>query len=226
MKHLKSLLFIALFVGLGILAFAAMPYAPDTATASAPVAPVVEVVANETEAFLATNNWTNIAVPLIVPSAPTADQVAYYIDPAPSSIKQVAYWDEVAQSMVIRNVGAPFGVPNFPVATGDWLMVAADATAPVSFAWVGDVPAIGSRQYTTVASGFTDLMLPLDRSDLTTADALGNDIGVVTQVARWDSANQGLVIRNVNAPFGVPNYNITPGYPYLVNASAIVTWPQ
>jgi len=168
--------------------------------------------------------WTNIAIPLDA-GITTADGVASYIDGSNGSIVRVAKWDAATQSLIIRNVGSLFGTPNFSVATGDWLLVGATSSAPTSFSWVGSVPTIGSRTYSIVANGYTSLMLPLDRSDLATADALGTAIGNVTRIARWDAATQSLVIRNVGSPFGTPNFNITAGYPYLILSTQAKSWP-
>jgi len=120
-------------------------------------------------------NWTTISIPLST-SVSTADDLAAYIDSTNNSITRVARWDSATQSLVIRNVGSPFGIPNFNVNLGDWLMVAADENAPSSFSWTGDVPAQGSLQYSLVANGWTGIMLPLDQGDIATADDLGNAI--------------------------------------------------
>jgi hypothetical protein len=178
-----------------------------------------------------TIKYSAISVPLLVTGTiSTADDVAAYINSTnppttTNSIRRVARWDAASQGLVIRNVGSPFGTPNFNVAVGDFLLVGAVTNAPPTFAWGGDVPPVGFRQYNLVANGYTGIMLPLDRTDLLTADALASAIGNVTRVARWDAATQGLVIRNVRSPFGTPNFNINIGYPYLVYSTVVQQWP-
>lgn len=172
----------------------------------------------------ATLRWNNIAIPLDA-GIDTADEVAAYIDGGSSSVVRVAKWDETAQSLVIRNVGSAFGIPNFSVSVGDWLLIGVTASAPTSFAWAGSVPAPGSRTYSIVQNGYSALMLPLDRADITTADALGAAIGHVTRVARWDAESQSLIIRNVNSKFGTPDFALQIGEPYLILATESRSWP-
>jgi hypothetical protein len=174
--------------------------------------------------------WTAIAMPLDVPGVSTADQVAAYISPG-GSIRKVAYWDAASQTWAVRSVGALISTPNFAVPVGGPLLVAADDAAPARFAWVGQVPARGSVSYTLTPGGtsikWNFVALPFDQSGLTTADALANDIGGVTRVARWDAATQTWVVRNVGAAISTPNYAISPGYAYLVGAtgSTPTAWP-
>ena len=230
-KILSPLIFAALFIGFGVMALATFPgFASDDIAA---VDNGVDVVAGAAPAAApsAAINYTNISIPLVVTDTyPTADDVAGYINSTnppttTNSIQRVARWDTGSQTFVIRTVGAVFGTANFNVAVGDWLLVGADSTAPAVFTWVGDVPEIGFRSYSLVANGYTGLMLPLDRSDLTTADDLGNDIGDITRVARWDAASQTFVVRTVGAVFGTANFDIEIGYPYLVFSTVSQSWP-
>jgi hypothetical protein len=225
MKNLLSTaLFGIIFLGLAALAFLSAPRgASEVAASTAPESISANVAGSAPSALLATNKFNNIAVPLIV-SATTADDVAAYIDGTNNSIKTVARYDAATQSLVTRNVGSPFGVPNFAVNTGDWLLVSADSAAPTTFAWVGDVPAQGSVSY-SIVSGFNAIMLPLDQASITTADALAASIGNVSQVSYYNATTQSLITRNVGSPFGVPNFAVQIGYPYLVNSTATTTWP-
>lgn len=225
MKNLLSTaLFGVIFLGLAALAFLSAPRgASEVAASTAPETTSAVVAGSAPSALLATNKFTNIAIPLIV-SATTADAVATYIDGTNNSIKQVSRYDSGTQSLVTRNVGSPFGVPNFTVNPGDWLLVSADSAAPTNFAWVGDVPAQGSIDYSVVV-GFNAIMLPLDQAALATADDLAASIGNVSQVSYYDATTQSLVTRNVGSPFGVPNFAVKIGYPYLVNSTGTTTWP-
>lgn len=233
-SSLSSLAVIVLLVALGLLTVVALPRGMEPATAAAPAAPLIEA-AQEPAAPAATEKWNNIAVPLTVAGVATADQVANYINNntnppgAANSITKVAKWDSASQSLVIRNVGSPFGQPDFAVQTGDWLFVAANANSATefTFAWVGDVPAQGYRNYAIAANGWSSLMLPLDTDTtvIQTADDLAGDMTNVTQVARWDANAQSLVIRNVGSPFGQPDFAVQIGYPYLVYATSASTWP-
>ncbi|MEZ4512308.1 MAG: hypothetical protein R3C62_10555 [Chloroflexota bacterium] len=223
MKNLlSSTLFVVLLAAFGFVAYAAFPGGAEITAGSAP-ATDMGFAQSAPAAPAATINWSNIAIPLDA-GITTADAVANYIANN-GSIQRVAKWDSATQSLIVRNVGAGFGTPNFSVAVGDWLLVGANSSAPSSFAWVGDVPSAGSRDYDLVANGWTSLMLPLDQGSITTADALGTTIGNVTRVARWDANSQAFVIRNVGAGFGTPNFSIQIGYPYLVYSTAATNWP-
>jgi hypothetical protein len=131
----------------------------------------------------------------------------------------------------VRSVGALIGTPNFAVPVGSPLLIAATDAAPARFAWIGEVPARGEVTYSLIPGGaavkWNFVALPFDQGSITTADALANDIGGVTRVARWDAATQTWVVRNVGAAIGTPNYAISPGYAYLVGAtgSAPTAWP-
>jgi hypothetical protein len=231
-RFLTTLVTFGLLIGLGVLAALARPNGdvPQLAAqAAAPLAESVALAAAPEAAPAAAQNWNAIALPLQVSGIAKADDVANYINnsanpPASGSIPKVAKWDETAQGFIIRNVGSPFGVPNFDVQTGDWLFVLANSNAVTVLSWTGNVPAPGSRSYNIVANGWSDIMMPLDRTE-TKADALAAAIGNITKVAKWDASAQGFVIRNVNSPFGVPNFDVYIGYPYWIYSTAAKTWP-
>lgn len=169
--------------------------------------------------------WSSLAVTL-QSSVTTADELAAYLDPG-GSIQKVARWDASSQTWVVRNVGAPLGTPDFPAAVGDALLIAASSGAPARAAWLGALPIPGSLHYLLQPAGWNFLMLPFDKAHLATADALAAAIGGVTKVARWDLASQTWVVRNVGAPLGTPDFEIFPGFPYLVYSSSAdaIAWP-
>lgn len=239
MKRLVSTaLAVALLLGLGALAVLArgggdilspVKAAPVALAASQPQ------TAAAPEAPQATEKWNNIAMPLGVSGVATADDVAAYINSntnppsAANSITSVARWDASGQGLVIRDVGSSFGEPNFPVQTGDWLLVSANANSATdfTFAWVGNVPAAGYRTYSIVADGWSAIMLPLnvDTTTIQTADDLAVAIGGVASVAKWDASGQGLIVRDVGSSFGEPDFAVRIGYPYLVYSTEAKNWP-
>jgi len=177
-------------------------------------------------------SWNAIGVPLNV-GAITADGVANYIDSG-GSISQVGRWDAGSQSWVFRVVGSPFPPASYAVNTGDPLLVLADDTAPLSFAWTGDVPAYGTVSFSFSQNQWHFLIVPLDQNPavISTADALATAIqaGASTsgmQVGRWDASSQSWVFRVVGSPFPPANYAVDLGYPYLVltNTSTPTQWP-
>ncbi|TSA27756.1 hypothetical protein D4R71_01660 [bacterium] len=78
---------------------------------------------------------------------------------------------------------------------------------------------------TTSTTDLNFIMVPLTRSDLTMAGALGDDIGVCDVVNKWDSATQGW-ISATKLPMGwTGDYAIDIGNPLMVNVTANTTWP-
>ncbi len=223
-RILSSIIYAGLMLALAAAAYLAFPGRADIAAQPDPIVDAGSAPAAQAQSPAAAINWTNISVPLST-SVTTADGLAAYIDPVGNSIIRVGRWDAATQSLVIRNVGSPFGQPNFNISIGQWLFIGANSSAPTTMTWVGDVPGEGSITYTLKANGWTGIMLPLDQGSITTADALGSAIGSVTRVARWDANSQSLVIRNVGSPFGQPNFAIQIGYPYFVYSTSQVNWP-
>ncbi len=252
MKKILSVVgFFALIVALGLLAGTALN-GPDGTSEAAAVSDVTSIVPGqagdgEVEAVLAPEavavsgvSWNAIALPLDTGST-TADGIAATIesfcDPAcPGAIEKVSRWDPVAQSWGTRTVGG-FFPPDFDVHPGFALLIAANDTLNVnSFAWVGDLPpqclATGCFQYgqnnlpALNASGWNFIMIPLDKSGPTSADALAADIGNVTKVSKWDAGAQSWGTRIVGG-FFPPDYLVETGYPYLVlsDGTSSTVWP-
>lgn len=224
---LSSLFFIVIFVGLGAMAFAAAPRGREAVQSEVvvqPSAPIAEIAGPE-EALATTEKWYAVALPLEADLA-NADEVAYYVDPAPSTVKKVAQWNAGLQAWQIRIVGG-FGTP-FAISVGTPLLIQLDSTSPTNVSFVGDVPAIGSINYSLIQNAWNYIMIPLDQSDefAMTADGLGNDIGGVQKVARWNAEVQAWQVRIVNG-FGSP-FDVSPGYPYLIytTESTPASWPN
>lgn len=176
--------------------------------------------------------WSLIAIPLEA-GVTTADGVAAYIDSG-GSIKRVARWNVASQTWIIRDVNSPFNPANFAVQPGDTLFVAADASAPGSFAWAGNVPAPGAISNSLVASTWNYLMIPLDQdpTSIDTADALAEAIQAGAsasgmRIGRWDLASQTYIFRNYGSPFNPPDFPVRLGYPYiaLTNSLTPSQWP-
>ncbi len=240
-RVLSTGLAIVLLIGLGTLAVLARPGGGDllAPAKAAPLGLAARAAPLDLAAPAAPQTgvkWTNIAMPLEVSGVTTADGVAAYINAntipasAAGSITRVAKWSASGQGLIIRNVGDPFE-QDWLVYTGDWLLVAADATSATefTFAWVGNVPEPGYRSYGIVANGWTGIMLPLDTDTATVqmADDLAaaiDDTGHITRVARWDKEGQGLVIRNVGDPFE-EDFAVHIGYPYLIYSTLAMNWP-
>ena len=213
----------------------------ETNLVTAPAAPVAGQEATAAEATMTTIKWNAIAVPLDL-GALTADGVKTYIesfcDPAcTGAVQKVAKWDREQQLWVVR--GTTTLPRDFTVYPGQALFVGiAGATFPTnSFAWTGGVPpkcpdssciryGVSSGLPSLNQNGWNFLMIPLDKGDILTADALKTDIGNVTKVGKWDAGEQLWVVRGTTA---LPrDYSVSIGYPYFVLGNGILTttWPN
>jgi hypothetical protein len=180
--------------------------------------------------------WTVVALPLAIDSITNAEQAANYIasgdptDPGNGSIKKIGRWQ--AGQWQLYDIGVAFGGENFAVATGDPLIVAADANAAPTFAWLGDVPEQGSISYAIPQNSWHVIMIPLDTdvdtdtNGTATANELANHIGGVTKVGRWVAGQWE--IYDVGATFaGGTDFEVRTGYPYLILTTGATPspWP-
>jgi len=121
---------------------------------------------------------------------------------------------------------------NFATAHGMPVLVSLNPSAAPRWFYTGSVPPAGSVQFVLNkdASGtrYNEIILPLDRSDITTADQLAREIGGVEAVLKIDPETNGFsVFWLPEIQYGA-NFEIEPGEPVLigVNASAPDVWPQ
>ncbi len=79
---------------------------------------------------------------------------------------------------------------------------------------------------TTVITDINELAVIMHtqrtRKPILTAEDLANAIPYCTDVYRWDAAGQGIVGHVKGLPFN--NFNIVPGYPYMVNVTKDTVW--
>jgi len=111
---------------------------------------------------------------------------------------------------------------DFAVGPGDVLLINIVARSPLYS--VGSLPAPAT--YSLVA-GLNAVMIPLNRSDLTTGSATGTDIGA-NIVQMWDPA---AAIWNPTITEAFPgwwddDFAVSIGLPLLVNVNADTTWPS
>lgn len=131
------------------------------------------------------------------------------------------YWDNVNQQWV----GAyDFGYwdGDFAVAPGIPLLVNALSPAPVYS--IGDMPATNA-QY-GLLPGLNSLMIPLNKSTITMASVLADDIGAGSLDAMnyWDNVNQQWV-GAYDFGYWDGDFATAIGMPLLVNSLVTATWP-
>jgi len=225
-RILTPVLAVALLLGLGALAVLAMP----SANAPLAAAPVVSAAAAAPEAVDALENYNALSMPLYAANQFTsagyqfdADGLASMIGPG---VSQVLRWNSTGQYFEARFPQLPDG-PNFTLEVGGVYFVLVDSTVGDVVSFVGDVPAEESIHFNLTGGSpclYNAVMVPLDRSDITTADELATDIGDVEQVLQWNATGQYFEARFPSLPDG-PNFQVKIGYPYIVCNTASKVWP-
>jgi len=120
---------------------------------------------------------------------------------------------------------------NFSLSAGMPVLVSANKNAPDTWFYTGAVPGAGTLQFRLnhdENGTYNEIILPLDRTDITTADQLAKDIGGVDVVLKIDPET------NSFSSFWLPainfgdNFTIQPGEPVLinVNTNAPDVWPD
>jgi hypothetical protein len=226
-RVLTTVLAVALLLGLGALAVLALP------NGSAPLAgaPAVSAAAPEfQDAPLATQNYNLLAMPLNSTNQFTSAGLGFNADGLASLIgtgaKQVLRWNASTQLWEARLPEFQDG-PNFALEVGGVYFVLVDSTVGNVVSFVGDVPAQGSVHYNLLGAAnckFNTVMVPLDRSDITTADQLATAIGNVEQVLNWNASTQLFETRLPAFQDG-PNFTVKIGYPYGVCMTVDKVWP-
>ena len=131
----------------------------------------------------------------------------------------VYYWDAAGQGTVGHPTGLPFN--NFGVHTG--YPYAVSVTADGVWSHSGSVEHVSFDLITTAGTDINHIGIPLNQSDLTTAEELAQDITDCSVVYTWDIPGQGTIGHPTGLPFN--NFDVTPGSPYYVNVTSNSTWP-
>ncbi|HQC47879.1 MAG: hypothetical protein BWX83_00429 [Candidatus Cloacimonetes bacterium ADurb.Bin117] len=145
----------------------------------------------------------------------------------------VNYFDSALQSWAqsdFYDMGDPafnFWDPDFSVGNGTPLW--AYATTPLNFYSIGSLHPTNA-QY-SLAAGFNTIMIPLNKSNITDIQVLGDNVGTLTAILRWDSALQSWAqsdFYDMGDPafnFWDPMFDTTIGMPLWVYSSAATVWP-
>ncbi len=127
-----------------------------------------------------------------------------------------------------------FPVVPFALHTGMPVMVQVDQTVPAEWFYSGLVPTEESVQFElsrAFSASSNEIILPLDKPEITNANELASDVTGVTAVMKLDPAGTGawqywLPALNYGNP--MTPFSIVPGEPVLiqVNKSAPAVWPS
>lgn len=115
---------------------------------------------------------------------------------------------------------------NFPVENGYPYQI--NITSNVDVYIAGDVPTPPTFDLdTTSTTDLNFIMVPLTKSALTMAGALGDDIGVCDVVSKWIPSSQGWfsAVRLMPGMWS-NNFSVDIGNPLMVNVTANTTWPS
>jgi len=149
----------------------------------------------------------------------TAEDLA---DQVGRSCTVVSYWDEVNQAYVPHPHGFPLF--DFDLTPGYAYFVTVDRNDNFNFVGCPLDPWPTYTLITTPTTNINDIVVPLDRTDLTTAEELAEDIGsACTVITKWDATDQAYVPHPVGYPLF--NFEVTAGYPYFATVSEGISWP-
>jgi hypothetical protein len=138
----------------------------------------------------------------------------------PGLLDAMSYWDAASQSWVTAiNLGYWDG--DFPVHPGSVMMIY--ALNPINAYSIGNIPATNATY--NLLTGLNDIMIPLNRSDITMAGQVGDEIGVLDAMSYWDNSTQSWVTA-FNLGYWQGDFSISIGYPMQVYSLSPVTWPS
>jgi hypothetical protein len=158
----------------------------------------------------------HIALPMDQGLTMASDFAALY----PDMLDNMSYWDAASQSWVTAfNIGYWQG--DFPIQSGSVMMIA--ALAPFTAYSIGNMPATNATY--NLLAGLNDIMIPLNRSDITMAGQVGDEMQVLDAISRWDNASQSWVSA-FNLGYWQGDFPVTIGFPMQVAALSQTTWPS
>lgn len=137
----------------------------------------------------------------------------------PGMMDAMSYWDAVAQSWSTA-IDLGYWEGDFAVAPGSVMMISA-LSAFDGFS-IGSLPATNATY--SLLTGLNDIMIPLNRSDITMAGTAGDEIAVLDAMSFWDSASQSWSTA-INLGYWEGDFPVTIGFPMQVNSLDVATWP-
>jgi hypothetical protein len=138
----------------------------------------------------------------------------------PDMLDAMSYWDATSQSWISAlNLGYWEG--DFTVQPGSVMMIA--SLANFTAYSIGNMPATNATYNLLV--GLNDIMIPLNRSDITMAGQVGDEIQVVDAMSYWDNTTQSWVSA-LNLGYWEGDFPVHIGFPIQLAALSQTTWPS
>ncbi len=163
-----------------------------------------------------TTDFNEIALPIKINGIANASDLMAAIP----GCNSVARWDAAEQGYYQYVSFLP--VTNFEIEKGYPYYV--NVTDNIIFTLIGEVVRPVFNLITTPTTDFNEIMLTLDKNDITQASGLMADIPSCNSIARWDAEEQGYYQFVSFLP--TTNFSVRVGYPYYVNVESNVTWPE
>ena len=158
----------------------------------------------------------HIALPMDQGLTMASDFAALY----PDMLDAMSYWDATSQSWISAlNLGYWEG--DFTVQPGSVMMIA--SLANFTAYSIGNMPATNATYNLLV--GLNDIMIPLNRSDITMAGQVGDEIQVVDAMSYWDNTTQSWVSA-LNLGYWEGDFPVHIGFPIQLAALSQTTWPS
>jgi len=158
----------------------------------------------------------HIALPMDEGLTMASDFAALY----PDTLDAMSYWDNINQGWFTA-VYLGYWEGDFPVHPGSVMMI--NALSPFNAYSIGNMPATNATY--NLLTGLNDIMIPLNRSDITMAGQVGDEIQVLDAISYWDNINQGWFTA-INLGYWEGDFPVSIGFPMQVNALSPVTWPS
>jgi len=163
-----------------------------------------------------------VAMPLVQPYTTTAE----FGDQFGEDINTINLWNADTQTWDASvNYGGGFWDPEMPVGTGSVLFF--NTTAPLTYFSIGTLPAT-QAQYDIVV-GDNTVMIPLNKSDLSTTALAGDSMGdgeTVNTINLWNADTQTWDASvNYGGGFWDPEMDTPIGTPLFLNSGSDFTWP-
>ncbi len=152
------------------------------------------------------NDYNMIALPMGDTGITTTAELAAAISP---DITSISVWDNETSNWKQYSVSSP--ISSFAIEPGDAFLIYMAGTANVDFYCAGTLPT--QANYDFVASDFHTVMLPLNRSDISTTLELATSIGSgITSISTWDNETSNWKQYSVSSPISSFDINIGDGF--------------
>ncbi len=157
------------------------------------------------------NDFNMIALPMGDTGITTTAELAAAIGP---DVTSISVWNNETHGWEQYLVSTPGS--SFDIQPGDAFLIYMGGTTNVDFYCAGTLPT--QANYDLVANDFHTMMLPLNRSDITTtADFAAAIGGGITSISTWDNETHGWSQYLVSTPGSSFDINIGDGFLIYTN---------